>query len=202
MRWEAERNTRTLAAVAARNRAEGDQLQAQSEAMESYIKLQLAVARVQELPEIIAADRARRQAERAEELRQLHHANEIAEIRRLMELAHIERELADAHQALKAQRDHGYGRYELEWKKRICEMLELELTEAERREMLREHFAQLNATNRVEAVNSSPRVDDDSIDDALYQARAELLANGLDTSRIDALIGRRRSKEGTPTGAL
>src|SRR5438128_2555682 len=93
MRWTAERHTRTLTAVAARTRAEGDLFNAQSEAMESYIKRQRVIARLQELPEIIATDRGHRRAERAEELREVYGRHEIAEARRLTELAYVEREL-------------------------------------------------------------------------------------------------------------
>ena len=72
MRWTAERDARTLTAIAARTRAEGDLFEAQSEAMESFIKRQRVLGHVQELPEIIATDRARRRAERAEELRDVY----------------------------------------------------------------------------------------------------------------------------------
>src|SRR6266567_8319886 len=132
MRWTAERHARTLTAVATRTRAEGDLFEAQSEAMESYIKRQRVVARAQELPEIIARDRAQRRAERAEELREVYHGHEIAETRRLTELAQVERELLNAQQALTAQRDHGYSSYEVEWKKRTCEILDYDLNVAER----------------------------------------------------------------------
>jgi hypothetical protein len=194
MRWTAERHTSTLSAVAARTRAEADLFDAQSGAMESYIKRQRIVGRLQELPEIIATDRARRRAERAEELREVYHRHEIAETRRLTEVAYVDRELLDAQQALKAQRDHGYGSYELEWKKRSCEMLDVELSAAERRAILRQHLAEIDQSD----VNGCERVraaaGDDALDDALYEARAQLLANGLDVSRIDALIERRRVK--------
>src|SRR6266516_7046134 len=187
MRWTAERHARTLTAVAARTRAEGDLFEAQSEAMESYIKRQRTVARVQELAEIIETDRANRRAERAEERREQHHLNAIAETRRLPALAQVERELVDAEQAVKAQRDHGYGVYELEWKKRSWEILNVDLGVAEKRAMLREHYAQFDESKRGN-VNGSSLGDDAAIEDALYAARAELLANGLDTSRIDALL--------------
>jgi hypothetical protein len=195
MRWTAERHTRALTAVAARTRAEGDLFDAQSEAMESYVKRQRVLARVQELPEIIATDRAHRRAERAEELREVYGRHEIAEVRRLTELAYVERELLDAQQALKAQRDYGYSSYELEWKKRSCEMLDVELSAAERRAILREHLAELDQSdgNRTECVRAD--TSDAALDDSLYEARAQLLANGLDVGRIDALIERRRAKK-------
>src|SRR5262249_24028107 len=195
MRWTAERHTRALTAVAARTRAEADQFDAQSEAMESYFKRQRVLARVQELPEIIATDRGRRRAERAEEMREVFGRHEIAEARRLTELAYVERELLDAQQALKAQRDYGYSSYDLEWKKRNCEMLDVELSAAERRAILREHLAELDQADarRTEGVRAN--ASEAELDDALYGARAQLLANGLDTEGIDTLIERRRTKK-------
>src|SRR5262245_61479238 len=90
MRWTADRHTRTLTSVAARTRAEADLFEAQSGALESYIKRQRVVGRLQELPEIIATDRALRRAERAEELRAAQHRHEIVEARRLTEMAYVE----------------------------------------------------------------------------------------------------------------
>ena len=195
IRWKAERDTRTITALAERTRAEGDLFDAQSEAMESYFKRQRVLARVQELPEIIATDRARRRAERAEELREVYQRHEVAEVHRLAELAYVERELLDAQQALKAQREHGYSNYELEWKKRNCEMLDVELSAAERRAILREHLSELHQADadRTESVRAD--IGDAALDDALYEARAQLLANGLDVGRIDTLIDRHRTKK-------
>jgi hypothetical protein len=195
MRWTAERHTRTITAVAARTRAEGDLFDAQSEAMDSFIKRQRVIARVQELPDIVGTDRARRRAERAEELREAYHRHEIAEAGRLTELAIAERALTEAQQALKAQRDHGYSSYVLEAKKRACEVLDVELNAAERRALLREHLAELDRseTDGTEGMSTGPG--DAALDDALYEARSQLLAHGLDTSRIDALLHRRKAKQ-------
>jgi hypothetical protein len=195
MRWEANRHTRTFGAVAARTRAEADLFDAQTQAMESYVKRQRVVARVQELPEIIATDRARRRAERAEELRQLGHQHETAEAHRMTERAHAERALVDAQQALRAQRDYGYRSYELEWKKRSCEILDVELSAAERRAILREHLAELETPSEpARAVNGD--ASDEDIDGALHEARSQLRASGLDTSKLDAVLARRANGSG------
>jgi hypothetical protein len=194
MRWTAERDARTFTAVAARTRAEGDLFEAQCQAMESFIKRQRVLGHVQELSEIIATDRARRRAERGEELREGQHRHEFAETRRLTELATVERELLDAQQALKAQREYGYSSYELEWKKRTCEILDVELSAAERRAILRQHLAELDQSEPNGAERASAGSTDAALDDVLYEARAQLLANGLDTGRIDALLQRRRAK--------
>jgi hypothetical protein len=195
MRWEANRHARTFGAVAARTRAEGDLFDAQSQAMESYIKRQRVAARVQELPEIIETDRARRGAERAEELRRFRHQHEISELQRITEMAHAERVLVDAQQALKAQRDYGYRSYELEWKTRSCEILDVELSAAERRAILREHMAELDASSEPKR---TPKGDasDEEIDGALHEARSQLRASGLDTSKIDAVLARRSNGKG------
>ena len=193
-RWEANRHARTLNALSHRTHAETALFDAQTQAIASYIRRQRAFQELQELPEILATDRARRQAERAEELRDVYSRHEIAETRRLTELAYVERELLDAQQALKAQRDHGYGSYELEWKKRSCEILDVELSAAERRAILRQHLAELDESEpRAEGASAEPP-SDAALDDALYETRAQLLANGLDTSRIDALLQHRRVK--------
>jgi hypothetical protein len=195
MQWTAERHTRTLTAVAARTRAEGNLFDAQSEAMESYFKRQRVLARVQELPEIIATDRARRRAERAEELRGVYHQHEVSDVHRLTELANVERALLDAQQALQAQRDYGYSSYELEWKKRSCEMLDVELSAAERRAILREHLAELDQADASRTESVSANASQAELDDSLYEARAQLLANGLDTGVIDTVIERRRARK-------
>jgi hypothetical protein len=195
MRWTAERHTRTITALAARTRAEGDLFDAQSEAMDSFIKRQRVIARVQELPDIIATDRARRRAERAEDLRETYHRHEIAEAGRLTELAIAERALSEAQQALKAQRDHGYSSYVLEAKKRACEVLDVELNAAERRAILREHLAELDQPEMSGGQARNGGSGDAAMEEALYEVRTQLLANGLDTSRIDAVLQRRKAKQ-------
>jgi hypothetical protein len=193
-RWEANRHARTIGAVAVRTRAETDLFEAQTQALNSYVKRQQAGYRLQELPEILNNDRARRRIERAEELRQVQHQFEVAEMHRQTEIARVEVVLVDAQQALRAQRDHGYTTYELGWKKKQCEILDVELNAAERRAILRQHLAELEQQHRAEQRGGSDaRPNEDALDDALYEARAQLNASGLDTSRIDAAIERRKS---------
>lgn len=184
MRWEADRHARTLTAVAARTRAETSLFDAQTNALESYIKRQRAIARVQELPELIATERARRRMERGDELNDVAHRHELAELRRRTEAAQAQAALTDANQALRAQHDFGYTTYELAWKKKKCEMLDVELNEAERRAILAQHVKELHQ----DASGNSDPPSGGAIDDALYEARAELQAHGLDTTRIDSVI--------------
>ena len=72
-RWDANRHSRTIGAVAARTRAETDLFDAQTQALASYGKRQEAAFRLRELPEILANDLARRRVDRAEELRKVQH---------------------------------------------------------------------------------------------------------------------------------
>jgi hypothetical protein len=195
-RWEAQRHARTIDAISVRTRAEGALHDAQTQLIDSYVKRQRAGHRLQELPEILANDRARRRTERADELRETQHNYELAELRRLGAIAHAETALVDAQQQLKAQRDHGYTTYELAWKKKYCDLLDVELSTAERRAILRQHMAELEEP----AAHGLTDQADDAIDDALYEKRAELNASGLDTSKIDAELERRKSANGRGEG--
>src|SRR5271170_3771144 len=97
-RWEANRHARTIGAIAERTRAETDLFNAQTQAVESYVKRQQAGYRLLELPEILSNDRARRRIERTEELRQVQHRYEVAEMHRQTEIARVEAVLVDAQQ--------------------------------------------------------------------------------------------------------
>jgi hypothetical protein len=195
MRWEAQRHSRAISALADRTRSEAALLDAQTTALESYVKRQRAGARVQELPEIIANDRAIRRTERAEALRQVQHQYESAEVRRQTEIAHADRALVDARQALKAQREHGYDSYALEWAKRKCEILDVELSIEERKALLREHMAAMDASSDAQGLRAD--AGDDDIEEALHDARSQLRASGLNTGMIDAVLVRRGTKAGT-----
>ncbi len=192
VRWEANRHSRAITAIAERTRAEASLFDAQTQALESYAKRQRAGARVQELPEIIANDRAIRRAERVEDLRQVRHQHELAEARRQSELAHADRVLLDARQALQAQREHGSDTYALEWKKRKCEILDVELSMAERKAILREHLGEIEESS--DAGGLRPDASDDEVDEALLEARSQLRASGLETGKIDDVLARRGEK--------
>lgn len=195
IRWEASRHARVLSAVAERVRAEANLFDAQTQALESYAKRQRVAARVRELTEIIANDRAVRQVERAEELREVQHRYEIAEKERQAQLAHANRVLVDARQGLKAQREYGHASYALEWKKRNCEILDVELSMAERKAVLREHMEQFEGSSAPHGLRAG--ASDDEVDEVLHEARSQLRASGLETSKIDAVIARRNGKGAT-----
>ena len=168
-RWEANRHARTVDALLHRTHTETALFDAQMQAIASY----MTAARVPGTPGAardFPNDRECRRVEREEHYQKLRHPHQVAEARRLIELAQVERELVDAQQALKAQRDHGYGRYELEWKKRSCEMLDVELSAAERRAILQQHLAELDRSESADGA-STEKPSDAPIDDALYEAR-------------------------------
>lgn len=192
VRREATRHARVFSAVAERVRAEASLFDAQTLALESHARRQRAAARVQELPEMIANDRAVRRVERAVALRQSQHQHEIAEARRQTELAHADQALVDARQALRAQREHGYDGYVLEWRKRASDLLEVELTMEERKAILREHRANFSGGENGNGLPRSAR--DDEVEEALHEARTQLRASGLDTGKIDAVLARRTKK--------
>ncbi len=179
-RWEATRHARTLDALAKRTRAEAGLFDAQTQALESYVQRQRAAQRLQDLPEVLASERARARIERADLLRQAQHRYELAELARLCELAEAETALLDARQQLDAQRTEGGSTYRLAWTKRRCELLDLELSIAERRALLNEHRGGRSGS---------------TLDAALSAARDELRASGLDTAALDAVIHEREARD-------
>lgn len=193
-RWEARYQTHTAEALTERMAAEVKYYDAQKELAEAYVRRQRAFAIVAELPEIIALERAKRRAERAEETRQAQHRHELAEIQRLTEVTHAEATLVDAQQALRAQREFGYTTYELAWRKKFCEMLDVELNAAERLAILRQHIGEL-AEGRGSRQSLTVDASDEAVEDALYEAQSQLFGAGLDTSRVDAAIQERKSRK-------
>ncbi|GEM_PF-6449711 len=195
LRKSAARDGETYGVLARRAQAEATLFDAERELIDAYGRRTRALANLQELPEILANERAIRRSERAEDLRQAQHRYEVAEVKRLTELAQVEAVLVDAQQALRAQREYGYTTYELAWKKKYCEMLDVELGAAERLAILRQHdknLARALSPPRTQTLNAN--ISDDAIDETLHTQRSELAASGLDTSRIDSLIERRKAR--------
>lgn len=193
-RVEAQAQTKTFGAMVARTAAEAELFDAQKSMIEAYGRRQRALAELHELPEILVAERATRRAQRAETLREAQHRYEVAETKRLTEIAVVDAALVDARQALQAQREYGYTTYQLAWRKKYCDLLDVELGAAERLAILRQHDSSLaKALKGLPA--PSGNVSDEAIDDALYTKQTELAASGLDTSNIDSLIERRKARK-------
>lgn len=184
-RREAVRQQRVYQALTARTQAEVQFINAQAGAVEAYTRRERVAATLAELPEVLAKERDYRRAERAEELRELRHRHDLASRRREMERVHAETLLVEAEQALRAQQTFGYAAHELAWKQKQTAMLDLDVDAAERRHLLFEHEQARNAV----PVALEPK---DDVDAALFEARSQLRANGLDTTRLDGLIAARR----------
>lgn len=191
-RRSAEQQTETLRALVERSAAETNLFDSEKDLIDAYARRTRALGDLLELPEILASERATRRAERAELLRQAQHRYEVAEVKRTTELTHVDALLVDARQALRAQREYGYTTYELAWKKKFCEMLDVELGAAERLAILRQHNKGLAKALTPTAPPSNGS--DETIDETLHMQRSELAASGLDTSRIDSLIERRKAR--------
>lgn len=177
MRWEANRHSRVFNALAEATRQKAGLVDAHTELIESQIKHARALYRLDELDEILAADRARRRIERFEEVRDAQHRRDLNERHRMRDVAIAEAALVDAQQALQAQRDHGYIVHELNWKRQRAEVLGVELDAAERRALLREAEQPRDSSEGTQSV--------EKLIEQLYTRREELRADGLDTSRID-----------------
>jgi hypothetical protein len=182
--WEANRRTRVIEARAAATRSQAKLFDAQTQAVESYIKRNEALNRLAELPEILANDRIKRRMERAEELRELRHRHELAEEYRLSEVARAQSTRVAVEQELQARRDYGYLTHSIEWKRKQCEMLDVELSAAERRAILRQHIGELDEGRKA----ADPPAD--AATEQLYRVREQMLADGIDTRHLDAALER------------
>lgn len=185
-RWEAVRHTRAIQAIATRTRAQSDLYVAQTQAIGSYIERERALQQVRELPELLAADCERRRLERREDFRNRQHAHELAEVNRRAEIVRAEEALFVAEQNFASRRAFDDISNNIARKRMTCDLLDAELSLAERYEVLRVHRREEPAP-RARASGLSQETED-----ALLNAREQLLAHGLDTSHIDALLDKRR----------
>jgi hypothetical protein len=193
-RWEANRHTRVYSALSDRTRAETELVNANTALGTSLMKNAHVRHELEELPETLATDRSKRQLKRANELSEAYHQVEIAEARRRLERMEAARNivlartvlaeerqryiaarigLLNAEQRLEAQKKFGPRYHELEWQEKIAER---ELGVEERLAVLNEHRKRIGS--RPEAV---------SVND-LYEQRAQMNADGADTSAVDAEI--------------
>ncbi len=146
-----------------------------------------AMCRENEAPEKFGRELAVRRAQHVEEMRQLQHryeANELIREREITErqtaLNHARIALADSEQQLQAQNEHGYLKYVLAHKRQALEILEVELNQAERRSLFKEHEQQ--------SYGRSTAVFDENVIEALLHQRAQMNAAGLPTAAIDAAL--------------
>ena len=102
-RWRAEREARALRALANRSYAEAEYFDAQVQLIDSYIGAARAADVLQELPEILALDRATRQAARAEQYLDIAHGRALAKYARSAELAQAKLEAFAVKQACRGR---------------------------------------------------------------------------------------------------
>lgn len=166
--------------------------------LEAKIKNTDLQAKLYEAPERIGHEIAVRRAFRAEELRQAQHVYEVNEMRRLNEITKEETAmtlsrtdlasarylLTDAEQKLKAQKEYGHLTYKIFHQKRVAELLDLELSNAERRELYEESVAEMRG-------NTLPRRSID-LDRDEYARSEQLHAAGLDTNEVEAILRKRK----------
>lgn len=179
--WESNSTRRAVDALTKLDTSKAALFNAQLAVIESTIRRKEALVRLQELPERLGHELAVRRMLRANEFRQVQHVYEVNELTRLTELAHRETELTDARQQLAAQQKYGDSTYELAWKKKHLEMLDVEMNAEERRAVLRQH-----------RINLSGELEGSGEDDA-HRRRSEALADGKDAAAeedADAMFGR------------
>lgn len=191
-RWDNQ--TRAVESLTRLNHAETACTNAQTGLVESNNRLKAALAAAAELPERLHHELQVRRVQRADELRTVAHGHDLNRHRQQREVVVAETEktkalaaLVDARQQLQAQQDFGYAGYRLAWKQRAYQTFGVELTPEERRALVEEHVPSVAAKKP----GQSPRAGE--MDDALYEARQELLARGIDPTVIDEIIARRRT---------
>jgi hypothetical protein len=158
--------------------------------IESQHKNYIETCRLNEAQEKEGRELAVRRAKHAEEMRQLQHVHEVNElirqeqiIERQTRIVHARVALADADQQLSAQLEHGSLRHTLAHKRLALEILDVELSQADRRAIFREFEGRRGGAS-LEL--------DEEIEDALYSRQQQLNGAGLDTTRIDAILRDRK----------
>lgn len=180
-RWQVEREQQTLALYEQRAKAEESYWDAQTKAFESAIKCRETAFRLATQGELV-------ELQHVEQVRELQHRGNLAELRRRAEIAQVEAAQAEAEFARDAAREHGRP---IARQRQENGLLDLQLAAEERRAVLRQYLGELRRSSGGQEISN---LSDSTIDDSLYEARAQLNAHGLDTSRIDAVIEQRRGR--------
>lgn len=188
--WQDRYSTRAIDALSARNVAEAACIDNQAKVVRSSERLKEALHSLQTLPERLGNELALKRAHWAEQLLEARHVGEMNMMRRekektqgKAELTFVKAMLVDAEQQLQAQQDNGYMTHALKHKQKQIEFLNLELSEKERRALL-----DAKATD----VFGTTEPADGVVMEALVAYRDRLNADGLDASKIEAEINRRK----------
>lgn len=188
VRARANRQARTLRALTETMQAAKAYYDARRQAVESCLKAEREEYRLRTVPYAAAQEEEQQFEEGEIKLLELERRHNLASLNRDRERAEGESSVSSARQSLDAQRHHGG---ELAWKRRQVDLLDIELAIAERRAILRQHFDELDRAMR--GINSGAG-DSAVLENALYEARAQLNAQGLDTSALDAALERRNRR--------
>ncbi len=201
-RMEARRTTRTNEALTTRTNSERGLVEADTALGHALIKNARMRHEYDELPQTLAADRAKRELKRIDEVRDAYHQVEMADARRTAERAqaHIavtdantglttareqftraRTSLLNAEQELEAQRQHGGRHHDLGWQHRNGER---ELYVEEQKAVLNEHRKRVAQTENDLGISEAE----------LLERRNELNADGLDTRVVDAALERTRMR--------
>jgi hypothetical protein len=157
-----------------------DYFDASTSAIESFIKARTLEFDAIDLPLNRADRRQDQQAQRQNDQRAMQDQRRLADLRHELERIDAEIRSLAARQRLAAQHDLGFA---IEWRKRGVELLDTELGIAERRAVLREQTGL-----RDDYRNGS------DVEELLYEIRAEMQANGLDTTRLEEELARLRGR--------
>jgi hypothetical protein len=181
--------SKTVTALTQLNTSEAALFDSQTAVVESAIKKREALLRYQEQPERWGHELEVRRVQRSNEMREAQHHYEVNEYRRIKEVTHMQAELThakavltnartvlvDAEQQLSAQRKHGELNYEIAHKKKNLELLDIELSEKERRALMRKQLEELDAggnhRRRNEALADG---DQDELDRQIREEVADL----------------------------
>jgi hypothetical protein len=188
VRARANRQARTLRALTETMQAAKAYCDARQLAVQSCRKAQREEYRLRTVPHVAAQEEEQQLEEGEIKLLELERRHYLASLSGDRERAEAESTVSAARHALDVQRQKGD---ELAWKRRQVDLLDIELAIAERRAILRQHFDELDRAMR--GMNSGTAVST-ALENALYEARAQLNAHGLDTSALDAALERRNRR--------
>ena len=201
--WIWDQQTKANNALARLNEAEAKNTIAQTALVVAEVERRTKLFELQELPRKLGHEFACREVVRANELRNVQHIFERDELARITEITHAEATLnnarvirtqsrtalVDAEQQLQAQVEYGGMHYVLAHKKKALEIMDVELDIEERKKLLKDYLAKGTAE-----ASQNDDLTEQEIDDALQMRLQQLNAAGMDTSKVEAAIAKRRQK--------
>jgi hypothetical protein len=192
--------TKKVDALTRLNNSEASLFNSQKAATVTKHGLDDALFELQCAPERRAHELALKRMQRSHEIREMQHHREVQEIRRMKEVKLAQADethakatlnlarvvLKDSEQQYDAQVKYGAKKYEIRHLKENLEQLDLQLEEQERRALIRDQIQDIEGDDYAEL--------DGEIDEMLGLHKDSLEAAGLDTSRVDRVLNRRRPR--------